>query len=204
MDIPFTTKNTGNCGIVLLAAGSSSRLGRPKQLLQYKGKSLLSKAIDIATAASVHPLVVVVGANVDSVIKEINATNVVVAINKKWAEGMATSIVCGLKALLQKHPTTDSVIFMMCDQPFVTTAFLKNLITTWQQTGKPIVASGYENTVGTPALFDKIFFDELLQLKGDTGARKLIQQHKDEVVTILFADGKIDIDTEEDYENLLI
>jgi molybdenum cofactor cytidylyltransferase len=188
---------------VLLAAGSSSRLGRPKQLLQYNGKSLLSNAVDVAAAASVQPLVVVIGANSDQVISEVDTKNAFVVTNKNWAQGMASSIVCGLSVLLQKQPDADGAIFMMCDQPFVNTDLLKNLITTWQQTGKPIVASSYETGVGTPALFDKVFFAELLQLKGDTGARKIIRQHTNEVATVLFAEGNIDIDTEEDYGNLL-
>lgn len=187
----------------MLAAGSSTRLGKPKQLLQYNGKSLLSHTAEVAVATGIQPLIVVLGANANLLIPEINTDQASVVINASWKDGMATSIIKGLTALLEKRPATDSVIFLMCDQPFVTSSLLNDLIIIHQQTGKPIVASSYENILGVPALFHKTIFPEILQLQGDTGARKVIQQHIIEVATVPFLKGKIDIDTAEDYENLL-
>ena len=188
---------------MLLAAGSSTRLGKPKQLLTFNGKSLLRHSIEVAEGANMQALMTVLGGNADLLMPEIDSNNTLVVINKSWKDGMASSIIAGLTALLEKYPDTERVIFMMCDQPFVTTSLLNNLLVTEQQTGKSIVASIYDGVMGVPALFYKSHFKELLQLQGDTGARKIIQQHINEVATLLFTKGKVDIDTAKDYENLL-
>jgi molybdenum cofactor cytidylyltransferase len=187
----------------LLAAGSSTRLGKPKQLLQYNSKSLLNHTTDVVVATGIQPFIIVLGANADLLIPEIDNNKALIVVNKNWKGGMATSIISGLTALLENQPATDNVIFLMCDQPFVTTSLLNNLVIIQQETGKPIVASNYDDILGVPALFNKTFFSTLMQLQGDTGARKVIQQHINEVATVPFLKGKIDIDTAEDYENLL-
>ncbi len=187
---------------MLLAAGSSTRLGKPKQLLQYNGKSLLQQMVNVTTDANINPVIVVLGSNAALVSNEIDTDKACIVFNKDWQTGMASSIITGLNFLVEKYPSTDGVIFMMCDQPFVSIDLLSNLITTQNETGKPIVCSSYENTLGAPALFHKNIFPELLLLKGDTGARKIIQQHPDDVAKVFFLKGNIDIDTLEDYDNL--
>ena len=99
-------------------------------------------------------------------------------------------------------PAVEGVIIMVCDQPFVTSHLLNELIIAHQKTGKPIVASGYENTFGPPVFFHHSLFNELLQLKGDIGARGIIKQHTNEVEVVPFPDGTYDIDTEADYEKV--
>ena len=188
---------------MLLAAGSSTRLGKPKQLLQYNGKTLLQQSIDIAVGANINPLIVVVGANFDKISTEINIDKAAIVFNKNWQTGMASSIITGLNFLVEKYPLADAVIFMMCDQPFVSINLLNNLIAVQKKTAKPIVCSSYQNILGVPALFHKNIFPALLQLAGDTGARKIIQQYPGDVVTVQFEKGDIDIDTAEDYENLV-
>lgn len=192
----------GNIGIVILAAGSSSRLGEPKQLLQYDEKSLLQHTIDVAESSDVNSVVIVLGANAELISTEINTIDAHIIENKEWEEGMASSVRTGLDTLLKISPTTDGVIFMVCDQPHVSTIIIDGLIKVQRSSGKPIVTSHYGETIGPPALFHKTLFNELMQLKGDAGARKIIQQHSDEVATLLFTEGKIDIDTEEDYKKL--
>lgn len=192
-----------HCGIILLSAGSSTRLGKPKQLLHYHGEGLLHHMVNVAVTARAKPLVVVLGANADLLTAEIDEAKASIAINKNHKTGMASSIITGLKYLVENNPLTDGVIIMMCDQPFVTDGLLNDLIFTQQQTGKPIVASSYANTIGAPALFHKTIFNEFLLLQGDTGARKIIQQHLSDVATVPFEKGNIDIDTQEDYENLM-
>jgi len=189
-------------GIVILAAGASSRLGRPKQLLAWQGKSMLRYISEEAGEAVNGPVVVVLGENADQLVPEtdVAATQV---INEEWKEGIGSSIRCGLSALLEMSPSADAVIFMVCDQPFVTTALLKDLVATHAKTHKPIVASQYANTLGTPALFDKAIFPELINLQGDTGAKAIIHQYIELVETIAFPLGHIDIDTAADYESLL-
>src|SRR5688572_9569620 len=142
-------------------------MGRPKQLLPYKGKSLLEHTVDTANDADANPVIVVLGASAAVLEKEIDEKKVHIVENKEWQEGMASSIRCGLNTLLQIAPSSDAVILMVCDQPFISASLLNELITTQKNTGKLIVTSQYENTIGSPALFYKTIFPELLKLKGD-------------------------------------
>jgi molybdenum cofactor cytidylyltransferase len=178
-------------------------MGRPKQLLPYHGKSLLEHAVDTANDADANPVIVVLGANAELLEKEIDEKKVHIVENKEWKEGMASSVRCGLTTLLHIAPAVDAVIIMVCDQPFVSFSLLNDLITVQKNTRKPIVTSQYENAIGPPVLFHKSFFPELLELKGDAGARKIIEQRSNDVATILFKKGDIDIDTEADYKSLL-
>ena len=194
--------SAANTGIVILAAGSSSRLGRPKQLLEFDGTTLLSHATVEAANSKADSVVVVLGADAGLIVNEIDGDIVYVVENKNWREGMASSIRLGLNTLLSQTPSINAVILMVCDQPYISSSILNELIATQQKTTKPIVACNYGETTGPPALFHKSIFDELMQLKGDIEARKIIQQHKNNVATILFTGGKIDIDTIKDYEDL--
>jgi molybdenum cofactor cytidylyltransferase len=193
-------KIVSNCGIVVLAAGASTRLGTPKQLLPYHGKSLLQHVINMAVNSRGDPVIVVLGANADLISTEMDKIKVHVIENPAWEEGMASSLRTGLNALVKISPVVDAVIFMVCDQPFISAVVLDDLITTHKKTGKPIVTCNYGEAIGPPALFHKSLFAELMQLKGDTGARKIIQTHNDETTTVLFVKGNIDIDTKGDYE----
>ena len=177
-------------------------MGRPKQLLPYKGTSLLEHTVDTANNADANPVIVVLGANAVLLEKEIAKKKVHIVENKEWKEGMASSVRCGLNTLLHIAPSSDAAIIMVCDQPFVSSSLLNELITTQKNTGKLIVTSQYKNAIGPPALFHKSIFPLLLELKGDAGARKIIEQRMDEVATVLFAQGNIDIDTEADYKSL--
>ena len=191
-----------SCGIVILAAGASTRLGKPKQLLQYHGKTLLNHAVNEAINAKADAVVVILGKNADLFKNEIDNEKVRVAINKNWEEGMASSVRLGLDTLLKIKPYMDAVIFMVCDQPYISSLILNELITAQQKTTKQIVTCNYGETIGPPALFHKKYFRELAKLKGDVGARNIIQQNMNDVTTVLFPEGKIDIDSEEDYEAL--
>ena len=191
-----------SCGIVILAAGASTRLGKPKQLLQYRGKTLLAHAINEAVNSNADAIVVILGKNADQFKKEIDDRKVRVAVNSSWEEGMASSLRLGLDTLLNDKPYIDAVIFMVCDQPHVLSPILNDLIITQQKTTKQIVTCNYGDSIGPPALFHKKYFKDLMKLSGDTGARMIIQQNMNDMTTILFPEGEIDIDTEEDYEKL--
>jgi molybdenum cofactor cytidylyltransferase len=172
-------------------------------LLAFNGQSLLQHAIEEATASKAHTTVVVLGARAEQVQKEMDSSLAQVVINERWEEGMASSIQIGVKALMEIDPAAEGLILMMCDQPFVTTALLNDLVTAYQKTGKPIVTCSYADTFGPPTLFHKSIFPELLQLKGDVGARSIIKQHANEVEVVLFPQGNMDVDTEADYQKLL-
>lgn len=185
-------------GILILAAGASKRLGRPKQELLFHGKTLLDHMIATACALKTGP-VVVVGSGAAS--KETEQVDWV--INQQWQEGMAGSIHCGIKEVKKKYPAIETVIITVCDQPFVSVELLKEMIEVYQQTKKPMVACVYAEIIGTPALFHQSVFSELLELSGDKGARQLLNKDKQRVGLVNFPLGAIDIDTEEDYERLL-
>jgi molybdenum cofactor cytidylyltransferase len=191
-----------NIGAIILAAGDSSRLGRPKQLLNYAGQSLLQHSIDSAAASGAQPVVVVLGSNAELIKKQIGDNKVHVVINNEWNEGMASSIRCGLNTILELNPSIEGIILLLCDQPHVTRALLANLMATHRETGKLIVASYYRDTFGPPVFFHKTMFPGLLLLNGDVGAKGLISQHTSEMHFISFVEGTVDIDTEGDYQNL--
>ena len=193
-----------SCAVIILAAGASERLGEPKQLLPFRGSSLLRHAVSEAVNSDAGPVVVVVGEKAELVSKEIDQNIARVVNNNEWHEGMASSVCVGIKAVLEISPSVDAIILMPCDQPYVSASLLNELMELQTKTGKAIVASDYGNAIGPPALFHKNIFPELMLLQGDTGARKIVEKHGDEVATVLFTRGNIDIDTKEDYEALKI
>jgi molybdenum cofactor cytidylyltransferase len=190
------------CGIILLAGGTSARLGQPKQLLQYNGRSLLQHSVQAALQSGAGPVVLVTGAYAQQVRSQVQAERVHIVWNEHWQQGIASSITCGLQSLVALVPGVQRAAFMVCDQPFVTASLLQQLLQTSINTGKSIVASAYGGTVGIPAVFTNSYFNLLLQLTGDEGAKKLMRQHPGDLVTVAFTQGNIDIDTQADYDAL--
>ena len=192
-----------NSAIIILAAGASSRLGRPKQLLIYQGKTLIQHVISVAEKSKADEIILVLGSDHELISKETAIGKKTSAIvNDKWKGGMASTITIGLNFLRQNF-NADFAIIAVCDQPFIDTALLNELMDKHVETSKPIVACRYENTLGTPVLFHKNLFGQLLTLSGDEGAKKLIMQHVNDVETIPFPLGGIDIDTNEQYTALM-
>ena len=187
--------------IILLAAGSSSRLGRPKQLIEFQGKKLIQKAIEEAQKSKADSLVVVLGWNPELIKSTFDSKQIPFVINENWEEGMASSMQTGLRFLIEKeHP--DQVILMLVDQPFVDADLLNSLILEKEKSGKGIVACSYSDTLGVPAIFDRAYFDEMLSLKGSEGAKKVIMKNRAEVFAVDFPLGAMDLDTEGDLERL--
>lgn len=190
-------------GIIILAAGNSSRLGRPKQLLKYKESTLLKNTISVALKIENSFVIVVTGSSHDLIEKEFNLPEIVFSFNSEWESGMSSSIKKGIRELLFLKPDVEQCVLTVCDQPFVNSSVFENLINKSHKSRKGIVASAYSETLGTPVLFRKKYFKELLDLKGQEGAKKLIKKHSDDVVSVPFEKGNIDIDTEEDYDKLI-
>lgn len=188
-------------GIVILAAGTSSRLGIPKQLLPYKGDSLLNNAIKTAQQVTPSAMVVVLGAEAESLRKDLDVPTI---LNPEFREGMASSIRCGIQYMIG-HPAEkiENIMLMVCDQPHVDAAHISALIEKQQATGAKIVASFYADRKGVPALFNKAVFQELLALTGDVGARRIIEKYDADTVVVPFPAGVIDIDTDEAYRALI-
>lgn len=190
-----------NTGIIILAAGESTRLGYPKQIAKYKDKTLLQLAIDAANGCKADKRVVVLGANRDEIKKTFSGASIPNIPNPHFEKGMSTSIKIGLDYML-RFDQPDQVIIMLCDQPFVDAKLLKKLIATQEKEGKGIIACAYSKTVGVPILFGKAYFKELMELTGDEGAKQIALAHEDDLASIAFPKGKVDIDTEEDLKEL--
>jgi molybdenum cofactor cytidylyltransferase len=186
-------------GIVILAAGSSTRLGQPKQLLEFQGTSLVQRIAQIAVNAVKKPVVVMLGANYSLIHAHLTDLPVHIVYNPDWPQGMTSSIRKGLMALLSISPETEGVIFAVCDQPYITPGLFQEMISVGSKSQKSIVACLYNNVPGTPVLFKKDFFDRLLALKDSEGARKIIQSHPESVETVPFPHGIFDVDTMQDY-----
>jgi molybdenum cofactor cytidylyltransferase len=187
-------------GLIILAAGASTRFGRPKQNVVYKGRTLLQKAVETALASFCDPVVVVIGAYPELIKPSLENYHVMLVENDNWREGVASSIRAGITRLLQSHPDLQSIIIMPVDQPFIDTSLLNLLIMAKGRDG--IVASAFEDNLGPPVLFDKVYFQDLLALKGTEGIKKVIHHYPHAVVEISFPNGSVDIDTEEDYEQI--
>jgi molybdenum cofactor cytidylyltransferase len=191
-------------GLIILAAGAATRMGRPKQLLSYQGRSLILHAVEVALASLCQPIIVVLGAYVEQIKPELMPKAVQVVENSQWQEGMSSSIRAGISMLLKTNSKLDAVIISLADQPLVSPQIFNQLIQSYQETQKVIIASKYNETTGVPALFSNALFPELMQLEGDKGAKALIQKYIDTGLILLIPEAAIDIDTPDDYKQLLL
>lgn len=187
-----------NPSIVVLAAGRSSRLGRPKQLLRKDGTSLLRRAVGAACGSGLGPVHVVLGSGVESMRRELEGFEATAIGNLHWEEGIASSIRLGLQTARSANPSTDGVLLMVCDQPAVDAQTLGRLSGLQAETGAPLAACSYAGTVGTPVLFHSDLFDELMGLTGDSGAKRVVERHRPRAAFLEFPEGDTDIDTETD------
>lgn len=183
---------------LILAAGRSSRLGEPKQLLTQNGQTLVRRIAEVALSLEAGPVVAVLGANADRIAPELQRLPLTTLVNPDWPEGLASSLHTGLSALSEE--SVEAFLVLLTDQPYVTVTVLQQLITVRRQTGRGIVASRYADpgNLGVPALFDIRYKAAFLRLTGDAGARKLIQQHPDDCAEVPFPLGAVDLDTPED------
>jgi molybdenum cofactor cytidylyltransferase len=195
---------SGTIGIVILAAGGSRRMNNePKQLLKFRGISLLRRAVETALASKCRPVVVVLGANAGRLKEEIEDDQIATVLNEKWEEGLGSSIKVGLSALLDIHPEAEAVILTLCDQPLITSDIIDQLVEAHRKIGKAIVASEYEDTTGVPALFSKEVFDKLRSIDNRSGAKSLIENEPEIVEFVLVPQAATDIDSPQDYERFV-
>src|SRR6266516_5923643 len=192
-----------NIGAVILAAGESSRFGRPKQLIQFRGKSLVRRIADAAGEAGCKPIAGVAGSEAEKVRAELRGARVKIFDNQNWRAGIGGSIRLGVQGLIDIQAKPEAIALLVCDQPFVDARTIARLITLREKTKRTIVASSYANTLGVPALFDRSCFQELLALDNATGAKMVILSNRERVAEFPFPEGKIDIDTLADYEKLI-
>ena len=189
-------------GAVVLAAGSSSRMGSPKQILRYRGQSLLRRAALAALGAGCRPVVVVTGANAELSRRELGGLDVREVLNPGWETGMASSIRAGMEGLVGADADACAVVLMLCDQPHVNADVISGLIAAHRATGKSVVASTYGVSFGVPALFGRTLFAELVQLEGAAGAKQVIKRYAAEAHFLPFPGGEVDVDTPYDFSRL--
>lgn len=190
-------------GVVILAAGKASRMGEPKTLLTYQGHSFLLNTYNLAQ--SVHPkgIVTVLGHYFDQMSTHCNTHKIPFVFNEAYENGMSSSIQCGLTYLLSHFPQINMVLILLADQPKINTEHICSLLHKIRSSKYLMVCTAYSDTYGVPTVFRKEYFPELLALTGEKGAKNLIEKgvlnHEN---TVLCEDGKLDIDTPEDYLNL--
>lgn len=195
-------KMRSEIGLIILAAGASVRLGTPKQLLNFRGETLLRRIARESFESVCRPIVAVFGHEAQNFSDEIKDLDVHAVENSDWKTGMGSSIKAGLKKLLEIRNSLNGAVITVCDQPFVTAATIDELVEIHQKTKALVVASEYQQTLGVPALFDREIFVHLQNIKNDGGAKQIINRFRAETISLPFPDGAIDVDTPDDYARL--
>lgn len=189
-------------GILIVAAGQSKRLGIPKQLLNFEGKTLINRLIDTVKLSGSYPITLVLGSAANKITEQLTDSSINIVLNDQWEEGMASSIRIGLSSIMYRMPAIDGIMMFVCDQPFISVETIQSLIKLQQDTGLPMASCYYAGILGTPALFHQSIFSKLLALEGDIGAKKIIKENASEVAKLHFDAGIIDVDTMDDYIKL--
>lgn len=187
---------------VLLAAGGSTRFGRPKQLLDWNGVPLVTHVLDTAAAAGLEPLTVVLGCEAQAVQSALQGRSFRPVMNWRWEQGLSTSVQAGLSAL---PPDVDGAVLLLCDQPLLTADLLRQLVARFRESEAPIVHPVHNDQQRTPVLFARSLFAEVSSVTGDQGGRDVIARHADEATIVEVEDPHTlaDIDTPDDYQRLL-
>jgi molybdenum cofactor cytidylyltransferase len=180
--------------IIVLAAGASTRLGQAKQLVQIAGRPALQQVVSNAIAVAGSAVTVVLGAQAADITRMLQHSSASVLINRQWQEGLASSIRCGMSSL--SH-ACDAVMLLLGDQVAVTAADLKRLISAWNGQDSIIATSVYSGQLGVPAIFPRFAFSELMQLRGDQGAKAIINRYTSRLAHVPMPNAAYDLDTAE-------
>jgi len=190
-------------GLILLAAGASSRLENfLKQLLEFRGKTLLRHTAETACSSKCQPICVVLGANAEKLRTEIADLPLEITFNQNWKTGLSSSLQEGLRTLLEIEPKIAAVCVMLADQPLVTSSIINNLTDVFERGENPLIICQYAEATGVPVILARSLFDEIHELKGDAGAKKIIQKHFAFAAKLFVPEAALDVDTWEDYERL--
>jgi CTP:molybdopterin cytidylyltransferase MocA len=188
---------------IVLAAGASRRLGRPKQLLMHGGETMIERAIRLAHEGGAVPVIAVLGAHNELIREAVRLSDFTPVINSAWDQGISTSIQTGLAALEESASQTPGVLIVACDQPRLSAGHLRAMLEVFYAQATPaIVASAYQGVLGIPAVFPREAFAELRALCGDKGARILLMRPPCPLVALPFPGGEIDIDLPADMVHL--
>lgn len=193
-------KTSNKIAILILAAGTSTRMGTPKQLLPWKGTTLLGNIIKNALAVSATNVFVVLGAYAKKIKIGVDTGNIVFIDNPNYKSGLGSSLACGIEYLIKHDHEYQAALILLCDQPLLDSAYLDSIVTAFYKGGKGIVATAYGNRAGVPAIFDRKYFSELKTLNNDFGAKKILERHNEDLLTIKPMGKEQDLDTIEDYK----
>lgn len=195
-------KSEKKIAILILAAGEASRMGTPKQLLPWKNTTLLGQVIENAKSTKQGNVFVVLGAYAAEIRKQFSVKDVSYVIHKDWKKGLGSSIAAGVQHIVSYNPGYKAVLLLLGDQPFVDAAYLELLISTFRKSDEGIVATGYGQKTGVPAIFDQVYFNRLTSLGGDIGAKHILEERSTEVVSLNANGLTTDVDTMTEYERL--
>jgi molybdenum cofactor cytidylyltransferase len=188
---------------IILAAGASRRLGQPKQLLKFRGETLLARSLRIAAEAGAAPLLAVLGAQVETIRAAVSFNHAISVYNEQWQQGLSSTIHAGIGALTESAPDAAGALLLGCDQPRLTASHLRALLDSFHAQSTPsIVFSSYAGARGIPAVFPRCVFAHLQALEGDRGARSLLAHPVCPVIDIPFDGGEVDIDQAADLAHL--
>lgn len=193
-------ERTGPIAAVLLAAGSSARMGRNKLLLPLGGESVVRRAVRRAAEAGLDPLVVVLGHDAERVSAELAGLPCRAVVNPEWARGKSASVRAGIAAV---PPEAVAAVVILADMPLVTAGMLAELARVYRQGSAPIVASRYGDVHAPPMLYDRALFGELAAMEGDGCGKHVVKQHRDEAAVLTWPpDALADLDVPSDYERV--
>jgi len=186
---------------LLLGAGGSKRLGRPKQLVEFEGEALIRRAAEALMGAGCSSIVVVLGSEIEGSVKALEGLGAEIVVNDAWKSGMGSSIACGISSIMSAAQQVDAVLISLCDQPLVSADKLRPFVETFSHLKAGIVAAEYDGVAGVPALFSARCFPQLAALRGEKGAREVIRNSPD-AIAIPLPEAAIDVDKMEDLEKL--
>jgi molybdenum cofactor cytidylyltransferase len=196
---PTSASGAPEFHVLVLAAGASTRLGSPKQLARVRGRPALQIVVEAAAAVAGQAVTVVVGAHAAEIMPMLSRKGVSTVVSRRWEEGLGASIRAGIAAL---PPACEAVMVVLGDQVAVTPDDLRRLASAWKGQEGVIAAAVYQGRPGVPAIFPRWCFQELAQLKGDQGAKHLIQRHASRLVQVPMDNAAVDLDTPEDLARL--
>lgn len=188
-----------------MAAGASKRMDGIKQLMPWKDSNFLLETIKTVQRSQANSLFVVLGSNAEFIMAQCNLIKkgIHVIINPNWSNGLGDSIAYGVKVLLEQQHNLKGILICLADQPLLTSNYLDTLIYQSKKHPSKIIATNYEKKVGVPALFPKLLFKDLSELKGDSGAKELLNDGLKAIIALEAENQTIDVDTKDEYNQLL-
>jgi len=198
-------KKDVHIAVLIMAAGASRRMDGIKQLMPWKDSNFLMETIKTVQQTSATSIHVVLGSNAEFINSECNLKekNIEIIVNSNWENGLGESIAHGVKMLLKQTPSLDGVLICLADQPLLSSVYLDSLIEEFIKHPTKIIATNYHKKVGVPALFPNLLFEKLTTLKGDFGAKEILNNEGNVIISLDAADQIIDVDTNQEYQNLI-